>query len=645
MIRRDLWRRCFEWAPAVLVAIWLIVWIVATGGCANAQTVHITNSSLGTFDGWARCTVDHEPPHAVGTVSGATYVLGRRVGSVRVVDVHARVAAGQTLALDLARAVPATHHLGAIPADIGWPAIAGVPLVPAAGQWLAVDGAAYSVHLHARVGPMLHVDLWARYYPGQGWAPAEVVVCASNGSVPDMVGTIPADFRLTCGDAVVVVPGLPWGAPLLPAGETIADGQARSFPVTFGWRRRLLTTTEQQSAVAAADLRIAAVGLSRVHPLGNVDAGAGFDVRAWIAQNAPGSVSRLHGWNAGPLGVAATSGQTGAQEDQGFAKGGEAMLPGGVPAATIRYLVALGQSRRPCHHLEADGQPLDLGAHPRLVMWSSRPHWHTGVSPDQLGKPRQLTTTETRGWSGPDREHWLVNTLAAAARLTGSPALQWQLQHHGRTFIFQETVKAGLSTSSSDASRSAGWAGMVVAHLWDVLEDRGLAEAVAARWRDRVLMVYVPRWGSQPGGIWDHREDARLTGDLTGYERAWMPYQQAVGAYGMWLASSMVGPPEGVDLAVRGARAVVEHGYTQANGAWIEWDVLGYAGGERLPEAEYVEGRGGHRTGWFRAAWFPMGVYVAARDGDAKAIAIWQQVRGAVLAGKDLMHWFPPEAR
>ena len=612
-------------------------------GSLLGQTVTVGNYSGSPFVGWVRATIDTPAPAPAGRwQDGTQYVVGRRVGSVQVIDVNVTLQPGQIRTLTLATSSPFEFTLGSLDADLGWPSVGNMPLAPAAGKWFQADGAAYLVHLHTRVNPMVHVDYWVRAYPGQPWFPGELVVTASNPTVPDMSGVIPDGLALKAGAAMSAVPGLPWNASVLPAGAMLGDGQARTFPITLGWASKM-TALQAISAQSHADQRVFAVGNIKVSPLGNPIAGDRFDSRLWANSNHAGSITRLHNWDAGPLGVSAVSSNTGAQEDQGFAQGGESQLAAGPSGALVRYLVALGQSRRPMHHLEADGSQLQLGGHPQLILWSSRPHWHTGVSPDRLGKPRELNQEESHRWYGPDREHWLINTLASAARLTGSPALQWQLEAHARVFLFGETVDPSASTSGTDAARSAGWAGMVVAHLWDTLENRELAELVAERWRARVRQVYIPRWGPAAGGIWDHRDDARLLMDLTGYTEAWMPYQQAVGAYGIWLASSMVGPPEGVTLAQAAARTVVDHAYRQQpGGQWVEWEVLGFqAGGAMLPDSEYVERRGAHRTGWFREAWFPLGVYVSARAGYPKARAIWDQVIATARTSDRMLAWFP----
>lgn len=623
-------------AALLLLCVWL-----------PAQVVRVANYGS-AYDGWVRATVDVEPPHAAGRAGDARYVLGRRLGDARVIDLRCRLEPGRVLEVDLARATAAPFALQALPADplafFGAPAIAGVPL-----QAVTVrpDGAGYLMHLRARVGRMLCTDVWAWWYPDQpAWCRGEVVVTASHPGVPDMVATVPAGFRLTFGQASIVVPGL-GTAPLLPAGETLADGQAKSFPFTAVWPQHM-RHEDWSSAGAAAAFAVCANGIARPWPGGYPALSVGSAQLGWTREHWPGAVERLHRWDFGPLGPVAAGGQTGAQEDQVFI-GAECAGRLGLGAETVRYLVALAGSRRPVHHLEADGSLLDLARHPQLVTWSGRAHFHTGVSPDQLGKPRQQNDAahpdETHGITGQDRQHLLLNTLAIGARLTGSPACQWQLEHHARLLLLQETIDPRLSTSHVDSAREPGWIGVAVAHLWCNLEDRRLAEQVAERWRQRVLRVYIPEYGSKPAGIWDPRPDARIRWEIgLTWAQGWMPEQQSVGAGGIDLACSLVGPPEGRAFALAGARAVLEQAFTREGSRWVEWERLGYREGNVLQPHEIIEGAGAHRTGWYRAAWFPMATATVLRHEPAneRALSIWRQQLSDAGGGGS---WFLPGVR
>ena len=575
-----------------------------------AQVVSLANYSGSAYDGWKRCTVDVMPPHEAGQVGATRYVLGRRIGTdVRVIDVRVRLDAGEVLSLDLSTATPWAFVLGPLPADplafFGAPTIAGVPLQVVA---LQADGAGYLAHLRARVGPMLCCDLWLWWYPdAPAWAIGEAVVCASNPAVPDVTATVPTDFRLRFGTADVLVPGAQGGGPcLLPAGTIFGDGQARSFPLVLIWRQHLTSPTEWSSAGAAANLAIAANGISRLWPDGNPAPVPGASPLDWTRAHWADAISSLHRWERPVgLGVNQRSGDAGAQEDQVFV-GAETLDTEGLGAETVRYLVALSQSRRPCHHLEADGSLLRLAAHPQLVLWDGRPHWHAGVSPDRLGKSRGLTELDTHGWYGPDVEHWLLNTLATAARLTGSPALQWQLEHEARVYLLQSVASPWLF-----AARATGWDGIGAVHLWRTLEDRALAQQVRDGWLRRFDAILLPQLSAKPNDIWDVRkDDPRLgTGEW------WMPWQQAVGAYGLDMAGQVFGRADARALALRGARRALADGWKLDGSTWLTyWNLA-------------VDGRGtlSHNANNFGMPLAPA-VVLRHEPSNEKARAVWAQI-------------------
>lgn len=240
-----------------------------------------------------------------------------------------------------------------------------------------------------------------------------------------------------------------------------------------------------------------------------------------------------------------------------------AVTPSGLGAEQVAYFGALKTLARPCHHLLADGTIVDpTTAEPRLIYWDGVPHWHTGVSPNRLGKSEWPTIEQTHGWAGPDVEHWLLNTTAAASRLYDSRALQWELRHQAFLYFGQWTTTPGWSTTQPYAARAVGWEGIAAVHLWRGLEDRALAERVRTHWQKRANDVILPAWRDRD--IVDIRSnDPRLgPGDW------WMPWQHAVGAYGLDLACAQIGPAEGRAVALRVARAVVDLAWVKVGDRW-----------------------------------------------------------------------------
>lgn len=595
-----------------------------------AQVVRLANLSNVPFVGWQRTTIDALPPLAQGQVGAARYVVGRPVGvDTWVVDVRVALQPGQSLAVDLATATPWLWTRGPFPSDpVAWfggvATIGGVPLLPVT---LAADGAGYTLHLRTRPREMLCVDLWTTWYPDQpGFCQGEVALTASNPSVPDMGVDVPAGFPLFFGNAVVLpLGGQPWY--LLPSGLRLADGQARILPLTFVWLQHLQAESDWPSVLAVATRGLGAVGIGRLLADGNPRYPAGFSPQAWTAAKWPEAVARLHTMESPVCGPSPISSVAGQQEDQTFVRG-EALLPGGVGAERVAYLSALKLAARPCHHLEADGAPLVLAQHvnPRLVLWDGRVHWSTNVSPDRLGKPTGLSLDETKFWWGPDVEHWLMNTLAAATRLTGSPACQWLLAHQARIYLLQSTTIPALSTSNPFAARAVGWEGILAVHLWRELEDRTLAAAVRTHWQNRVNTVILPAYANRPQGVWDPRFDDPRLGKGWWYH----PWQQAVGAYGLDLGCAVLGPAAGRSAALAAAQVVLDQAFVFRGGRWHCRSAVALDGRADANPIFYLFGS-------------PLAPAVVLRHQPfhPQALAIWNQMR-ADAVGTEQFSWLAP---
>ena len=297
----------------------------------------------------------------------------------------------------------------------------------------------------------------------------------------------------------------------------------------------------------------------------------------------------------------------------------------------------LARTCEPCRAARLSrGEQLGLG-HANLVMWTSRPHYATWTTPgdavgtDRLGKVRAITELDTHGWFGPDREHLLCGTLALAARLNGSPALQWQLRANAINWLYGETVDPRRSTSGPDAVRAIGYAGVFAALCDWAMEDRQLAAAVVERWHDRCTRVYRPIL--EPISVWQVIDDNRVASE-TG--RPWnaMAYQNAAGAGMAYWACKQIGPPEALELFGRQAAKAMEIGY-DANRT--EWDFVAIDQ-ETGVVGPYVEGQGAHRTGWFAYDWYAAGVW-AAHDFEPQneaAAAVWARMMPSGT------RWCPP---
>lgn len=598
-----------------LVTLWLL--------CAAVlcQTVRLANHSTVPFVGWKRTTVDRKPPFAAGELPRATYVLGRAIGdgTTWAVDLRVTLKPGELLVLDLADAKEQDYQVPPIPRDImrwfGGPlALNGKPL-----EWvdLRVDGAAYRSHLRVRSGRMLCTNVWLTHYAGEPWAHGEVIVTASNPAVPDMGEAVP-ELRLTFGDGLVWQPGRGVGQPLLPIGTRLADGQGKYLPLTVVWTRHLRHARDWASVGAVAELGIGACGIADLWPTGTPPTPRGFDARAWADQRFGEAVRRLYTWDPPVVGPALLSGVTGAQEDQFYHPGTEALLQPG--AEWVRLLSACKlHAERPCNHLEADGSPLEIDRHDGVLFWDARPY--KPITSTMLGKPRALTPEEAHGRWGPDTQHWLTRSLSRSTRLTDSQAGQWLLRNLTTAYLAQRTADPRLSTSGTWSAREWGYEPLFVAEtVAPLLDDRALAARAVARWRERATTLLLPRLEGRDY-LHTYRDDPRLGAGE--WVSAWM---ECIAAWGIDLACERLGPEEGRAAALRIADRMMADAWVQQGGQWLTRPTFPLEGDMPPPD------------GSFNAFAMPLAVAVVLRHrpDDRRARAVWEQL----LEANDL-RWMP----
>jgi len=673
--------------------------------------ITISNYSQHTFNGWVRCSVpaknEEEMAFSMPGDDGNNHlvVLGARSGATRSawirVTPEKEMAANSSLLLDTESATPVfmpkpepwISEVQKEPLKHFAPTVNGVPLAVVGDRWLRVDGVALKGHFRGRITKTVWADLWITWVPSEPWFRFELML---NSAAPEfghvLTEQFPGGFLLQVGGSLLGFYGGKFGR--IMEGESIAQGQARTFAGIGGFRE-LMTEDQQKQALSmltgspvAVDDRL----FTSLAGLGCPLPQDGFNAHRFVSEHLGDALNSMHRWGAVyGLGVSPNSGRTGAQEEQCFAAHGAEAFAGGTvggAAAFCRYLTALTYSRRPCHWREPDGSMLSWDQED-LVFWGGWPHWHSGVSPNQLGLDRRPNSMETHGWIGPDREHWFYGSLWMAASLFGSDACQWMLEAQARIVHYQETVEPQLSTSGPDAARSVGWFGMLVAALDYCLESDDTRARVRERAEDRLKDVYI-RTLKREGqwAIWDSRADPRIlqgfrhnftdilvvdpegnettvpgpvyalpSGAVTyqtnyEYERAWMPYQQAVGAFGLYLLSRMFGSEEGVAIAQHAADTVVQLGYqqdSQGQGGLQTWATLPLKPGTEDPidPEDYREAMqpGTATHSWFRHTWMPLALWVRMKktgDPDLLADQWWQLTWKEHVSGSGVMAWMPP---
>lgn len=468
----------------------------------------------------------------------------------------------------------------------GIPRLMGQPfsLVFSGADTFVENGAHYEVHLRIRGVPICF-DLRLRYYPrfgGYNELRGTLTITNSHDQFADVAVAVPTGV-LDGGGHAFVAPG-----------DFLATGQGpATFPVVYD-RRSGMIALDQQKVIAK--------GIDRIGPLEKIAMPGAYDEAKWRGL-VRGTFDMLTTWEAPPIGVAARSGDAGDQEDQGYSQGFESFMPNAsLMTIRARLEAAYSMRKRPCHHLARDGSPLDPETQsPRLVYWNGQPHWHTGVSPNQLGKPRAPTDREAHNWSGPDNEHLLINNLAAAYELTGDMACHDELVHHAMLYLGSETEDPQISNTSLCIARALGWGCLAMTHCYRLLRSPALANRI----RDRVqarIQRHMQEWPL--GTLWDVRQNPGnyMGMDATVAPWFWMGYQQSVGAFGAYVACRVMGLPTSMkQWAIAAARDVVLRCYPSGR------EILGLAANKVTETAD-------RNTGMFYRNWLALSLHVVLRE-------------------------------
>jgi len=485
-------------------------------------------------------------------------------GGPRDLSVWAQLGAGEHLSLRSEDAQTVTVPALSLEETIAhW----GAPPV-LAGQ-LAREAA-----LHERAS---YIELKARWVMGQFaidlsftvsrraylFGVGSMTVTAGNTGSPMLVSELPTGLfsQLELSGATVVFP-----EGRLPT--QLADGQmvtVRFVAWLRGAQLNQILSSLSVEAEATANY-YGPLGNPALHPQSPGNRWAAENVgRVYVAETAPTLVAM-------PIGPAARTGTTGEQEDQ-FWPGAELYGDGlsGL-ALSRRASYRLGH---PCNFREPDGSIALAKNHPGTRLWDGRPLF--SISTDRLGKVSDLTLEQAGGFSGPDIEHWSLQRLFLAARLTGDTALQMRLGHQAQVYLMQRTDDPAASSSAIFGVRSLYYECLLVIGLHTNLRDRGMAADVVARFASRCRRVIIPFLSAKPGDIWDVRtDDLRLgTGEW------WLPYQQAMAAFGLaHAAKCLPGLPEGLaELAARGARVVADRAFHQRqDGTWASYSACAVNG-------------------------------------------------------------------
>ena len=375
---------------------------------------------------------------------------------------------------------------------------------------------------------------WLRWYPmTPGIVEAEFAITRRTETA-----FAPRKLRLEWGGAIVAILGEQ--QPEEGIDCTLGQHQSRVLVrVVFVFPQHVLDPLHAASAFAIARLLVNGHGVEKLHRFGSpsigmpdqmITAGA-VAVRSAIVQ---GRAVRL------PIGPSPRSGDTGDQEDQFFQPGASCVSNPSSTEMLLRPAVAAHTlGLRPSNYVTETGELIDLGVAPfEGGIWDGRPFNSEPVK-RALGVTRDQTVADTAGYQGPDTQHWLVQSLNAALRFTASPALQHLLGQQAMLYLAQRTTQRGWGTSAKFSSRELGYEAVLVDTIDRCLADRTLAGRVMSRYGERMKLfadAFLAMTPEQRRYLHLHRNDPRLgAGDWA------ITWQDSLGAYGLWLGSTLRG--------------------------------------------------------------------------------------------------------
>ena len=489
-------------------------------------TLRLKNYSDRKWRGWIRTTTDHwadQPAPRALQYKDIAVVVGSPAGhNLRNIDIYCALQPGEGRDIEFSLMQPMAD-------DIVEGILSGIDASVIADEddvyEVKIDGAAV-VRSRQRIKNGVSHFVFGRTYPGFDAVLEVDGACVVHNQTSKNV--VFQDDSQSNGWSVV--------GSTIPVGSSISLADTQGFGYScIKFRIESLLQDEQ----VANNVYILANKLVHAHALNKLYPGHGVgwpvfrgDAALWVNTKAPVEKNAIKGFNRGNLGPLKDMAATGEQEDQLFLGGEGRFLPG---AWVPRYYAALGQWRYPCHTMTLIGQFPDPNVH-FCAYQLGHPEARFGGN-TTLERTSWPKASETNGWiRGMDEEHWLINNLCVAARMSGSPSLQLQLKFHAISWLFTCTIRQGLTTTNRPgAARAFGYKAYVAWLLYHYLADRDLANRVLSQAKVWLPMIVEAQKRKTVNGWWDVRTDPRL-----GEGRWAMPWQQVIGAYGVWKLAELL---------------------------------------------------------------------------------------------------------
>lgn len=627
--------------------------------------LRIANRSGFPFTGWRRRNIDDLPVATGGSNASGTrkflignqsgldtktlcyYVSNFTDGSVEAVDLTSLTAAAPT---------PVTPTPTQI-AERGTAVFAGKVMTLISS---GMNGMFYEQHWRTRSDNLpgnlrgFVCDVWIHWVPGQGWAEGTVSINYSDPTIPDMKAVYPTGLNLTfngTATAKVFLPGRGLDIDFFDAnGDHHGNGQKRVFPIVVNWLE--LAGGQANSIQALRTLRVGGIAIKTLWPgLGNPNVSPTFNPNTFLDQHWATHIGKLYNWQETLLGIRANGHLTGGEGDEVFT-GGEMMASTACAGIEELYrIIGMIAGRRPCHFCEADGSLLTFlhndtspgAVEPTkyLQIWEGQPQnynngsslgkpWDYGV-PNGYGRPPEeaslpgnsfswFMNTISHNWWGPWSEHYFINGLSCALRVTGDEALDDQLQHHMRQMYYGQANTPDIRTSALFwAERAEGWWGYAVRHMYRNLQssaDRAwmlsyinthlamkydqLTTAKATYGNTGVLKLFFNASSLQgsPNSVPPYDGG-------TGRDPNWITYQYAT-LHGLWLAAKDFGHAGLQALAAQAIYNAFDRSWDPATATDAFpplWDFQWFDQANPSHYAPLVERDGAHRAPYSVGVW------------------------------------------
>lgn len=263
------------------------------------------------------------------------------------------------------------------------------------------------------------------------------------------------------------------------------------------------------------------------------------------------------------------SAQTGNQPDFGVARG-ELVVTAHQPWALFDYRFSVqAWMLRPYSHKEANGDPVKAVNHPNTKLYNLS--IDTRFGSDFLGFPNPIPYSEF--WTGSDSQHRSDNLLYAMYALTRDPSIKATIDDLAQCSLMElKTYQHFGMPTSIEAPR--GWGRPLLA----------MAQACSLGFNDlRPNMIEMANVMHDCAAMHKIVQDGKHTvrtlsnnGSKYGWVdasgrpiRAWVCWEEAIGAIGLWAAFMVTGDDKYRKIAFEIARTIVRHAFFKtSDGKW-----------------------------------------------------------------------------